>query len=58
MGKIEIFKGRNKQFYFRAVAKNGKIVAQSEGYKSKAMCKRGIVSLRRICTGYTKITEE
>jgi uncharacterized protein YegP (UPF0339 family) len=35
MGKIEIFKGTNEQFYFRVVASNGEIVAQSEGYVTK-----------------------
>lgn len=33
---IEKFRSRrNKQFYFRVVAGNGKTVAQSEGYKTK-----------------------
>lgn len=34
--KIETFKGKNNQYYFRIVAKNGKTIAQSEGYKQKA----------------------
>lgn len=33
--KIEIFKGKKQQWYFRLVAGNGKIVAQSEGYQSR-----------------------
>jgi uncharacterized protein YegP (UPF0339 family) len=32
----EIFRGKNKQFYFRLKARNGRIIAQSEGYKRKA----------------------
>lgn len=45
-GKIEIFKGINKQFYFRIIAGNGEIVAVSEAYKQKKMCKKGIESVR------------
>lgn len=30
---FEVFKGEDKQFYFRRVAANGEIVASSEGYK-------------------------
>lgn len=33
--RYEIFKGKNGQFYWRLVASNGKIVAQSEGYTRK-----------------------
>ena len=46
MGKIEIFKGVNKQYYFRIVAENGEIVAVSEAYTTKANCKDGIKSVR------------
>lgn len=34
---IELFKSRfSGEYFFRLVARNGKIVAQSEGYKRKA----------------------
>jgi uncharacterized protein YegP (UPF0339 family) len=33
--KLKIFKGKNNQYYFHIVSRNGKIVAQSEGYKSR-----------------------
>ena len=40
--KIQFFKNKNKQWYFRIVARNGKIVAQSEGYKTKQGCLKTI----------------
>ena len=33
--KFEIFKDRRGEFRFRGVARNGKIVCASEGYKTK-----------------------
>ena len=43
--RIEIFKDVKGSFRFRVIAANDKIVAQSEGYTTKAMCKKGIVAL-------------
>jgi uncharacterized protein YegP (UPF0339 family) len=43
--KIQVFTGKNKQYYFRIVANNGKIVLQSEGYKTKQSRKKTIMSL-------------
>jgi uncharacterized protein YegP (UPF0339 family) len=48
MGKIEIFKGINEQFYFRIIADNGEIVATSEGYVSKQGCKDGIKAVKNV----------
>jgi hypothetical protein len=42
---IEIFKDKKKEYRFRVKAKNGKIIAQSEGYKTKKGCENGIESL-------------
>lgn len=40
--KIEFFKGKDKQWYWRAVAKNGQVVAVGgEGYTRRNTCKRG-----------------
>ncbi len=39
---FEYWKSDNGQWYFRARAGNGKIVAQSEGYTRKANCLNGI----------------
>ena len=46
----------NGQFYFSIVARNGKIIAQSEGYKSKASRGRTIASLQK-SVGTAKIVE-
>lgn len=46
MGKIEIFKGTNNQYYFRIVAENDEIIAISEAYTNKTNCKNGIKSVR------------
>jgi len=45
MGKVEIFKGKDEQFYFRVVAPNNEILVVSEGYVTKQNCKNGIKSL-------------
>ena len=39
---FEIFRGRDKQWYFRVRASNGKIVCQSEGYTRQRNCYGGI----------------
>lgn len=36
--KIQILKSKNGQFYWRIVARNGRILATSETYKSKQGC--------------------
>lgn len=46
MGKVEIFKGDDKLFYFHVKAENGEIVSVSEGYKSKQSCEDGIKAVR------------
>lgn len=45
---IEIFKGKDKQFYFRVRAGNSEIVAQSEGYRTKANAIKGITALNNV----------
>ena len=43
---IETFRSRkNRQFYFRVLARNGKTVAQSEGYTTARARDRGIRAL-------------
>lgn len=37
--KIEIFKGKDKQWYSRIVAANGETIYHSEGVKNKKDCK-------------------
>ena len=36
--KYEYWQGATKEWYFPLKAKNGKIVLQSEGYKTKRAC--------------------
>lgn len=43
--RFEIFKGRDSRFYWRLIAGNGKIVAQSEGYVRRSDCKWAALSL-------------
>ena len=44
--KFEIFKDKSGEFRFRLKAKNGEIIAASEGYVRKYSCKKGIESVR------------
>ena len=43
--KFEIYKDKAGQFRFRLKAKNGQIIAASEGYVKKDSCKNGIASV-------------
>lgn len=45
--KFEIFKNKSGEFRFRLKAKNGEIIAASEGYVKKDSCKKGIASVRK-----------
>lgn len=45
--KFEIFRDVSEEFRFRLKAPNGKIIAASEGYKSKSGCKKGIKSVKK-----------
>jgi len=46
IGKFEIFQGKNKQWFFRLKSPNGKVICQSEGYKAKKSCYKGIAAVR------------
>ena len=51
--KFEIFQSvKNNEYYFRLKAENGKIILQSEGYTSKAMCENGISSVKQNSQDY------
>jgi uncharacterized protein YegP (UPF0339 family) len=44
---IELFQSKkNRQFYFRVKGGNNKVIAQSEGYKTKGGRRRGIAALK------------
>ena len=45
--KFELYADKAGEFRFRLKAKNGEIIAVSEGYKSKASCLNGIESVRK-----------
>ena len=45
--KYEVYLDKAGEFRFRLKAKNGEIIATSEGYKSKASCLNGIESVKK-----------
>ncbi|MBQ6118440.1 MAG: YegP family protein [Clostridia bacterium] len=45
--KFEMYTDKAGEFRFRLKARNGEIIATSEGYKSKANCLNGIDSVKR-----------
>ena len=45
--KFELYADKRGQFRFRLKAANGKIIAVSEGYTTKASCLAGIESVRK-----------
>ena len=45
--KFEVFTDKAGEFRFNLKAKNGEIIASSEGYKTKASCLNGIESVKK-----------
>ncbi len=45
--KFEIYTDKKGETRFRLKAKNGQVIASSEGYKSKKACENGIESVRK-----------
>ena len=45
--KFEIYVDKANEFRFRLKAKNGEIIATSEGYKTMDSCKNGVDSVRK-----------
>ncbi len=45
--KFEIYLDKAGEFRFRLKARNGEVIAASEGYKAKAGCQNGIESVRK-----------
>ena len=45
--KFEIYKDKAGEFRFRLKAKNGQVIAVSEGYKGMKNCTNGVASVRR-----------
>ena len=44
--KFQLYQDRAGQFRFRLKARNGKVIAVSEGYLTKSGCENGIASVR------------
>jgi len=45
--RFDLFRGLNGEWYFNLRGRNGKIIAQSEGYKRKASALKGIKSIQK-----------
>lgn len=45
--KYELFTDKGGEFRFRLKARNGSIIAASEGYKTKSACANGIESVKK-----------
>ena len=45
--KFEIYKDKAEEFRFRLKAKNGQVIATSEGYSSHANCVNGVESVKK-----------
>ena len=45
--KFEVYLDKGGEYRFRLKARNGEIIAVSEGYKAKASCLNGIDSVKR-----------
>ena len=55
--KFEMYEDKSGQFRFRLKARNGQIIAVSEGYAAKAGCLNGIDSVKRNAPD-AEVTEE
>lgn len=47
MKPVEFFKDKNKQWHFRVVATNGRILCSSEAYTTRAKARKGVKSIHR-----------
>jgi len=45
--KFEVYEDKAGEFRFRLKARNGEVIATSEGYKAKASCLNGVESVRK-----------
>ena len=55
--KFELYADKAGEFRFRLKAKNGEIIAASEGYASKSGCQNGIESVKKNAPG-ADVTKE
>lgn len=45
--RFELYKDKSGAFRFRLKSRNGKVIAVSQGYSTKAACENGIESVRK-----------
>lgn len=55
--KFELYTDKAGEFRFRLKAKNGEVIATSEGYKTKASCENGIDSVKKNAPEAETVTE-
>ena len=56
--KFEVYTDKAGEFRFRLKARNGEIIAASEGYKKKASCLNGIESVKKNAPDAPIVKEE
>jgi hypothetical protein len=56
--KFEVYVDKAGEYRFRLKARNGEIIAVSEGYKAKASCLNGIESVRKNAPDAPVVEEE
>ena len=56
--KFEVYADKAGEFRFRLKARNGEIIAVSEGYKAKSSCQNGIESVRKNASNAEVVKEE
>ncbi len=44
--RLRLFRGKSGQYYFNLTAKNGQVILQSEGYRSRAAARNGIKAVK------------
>ena len=55
--KFEVYKDKKGEFRFRLKAKNGQIIAVSEGYTTMSACDNGIASVKKNAPDAEIVTE-
>lgn len=56
--KFEVYADKAGEFRFRLKARNGEIIAVSEGYKAKSSCQNGIEIVRKNASDAEVVKEE
>ena len=56
MSKFKVFKDKKGEWRFNLIAKNGEVIASSEGYSSKAGAIKGVKAVKR--AAFSKIVIE